>query len=165
MNISLTSELERFVQAKVRSGRYSSASEVIREALRLLELQDGNNVSGVNSMEKVDSEPDHLRANCSPEHRRVLSRTTFESPRELVSVGNILRAAAFEWIRDLQKGRIFSNEEMYHFLETHYSSECQVRGSAAREPRFRNDARWAIQDAKRAKLAQDTGKSGQHQRI
>jgi antitoxin ParD1/3/4 len=37
MNVSLTSELERFVQEKVHSGRYTSASEVVREALRLLE--------------------------------------------------------------------------------------------------------------------------------
>jgi antitoxin ParD1/3/4 len=35
MNISLTSELEAWVQAKVESGMYTSASEVIREALRL----------------------------------------------------------------------------------------------------------------------------------
>ena len=37
MNVSLTPELERFVQEKLHSGRYTSASEVIREALRLLE--------------------------------------------------------------------------------------------------------------------------------
>lgn len=36
MNISLTPELEQFVQAKVNSGMYTSASEVIRESLRLL---------------------------------------------------------------------------------------------------------------------------------
>jgi antitoxin ParD1/3/4 len=36
MNVSLTPELEQFVSAKVESGRYTSASEVIREALRLL---------------------------------------------------------------------------------------------------------------------------------
>ena len=35
MNISLTRELEAWVQAKVESGMYTSASEVIREALRL----------------------------------------------------------------------------------------------------------------------------------
>jgi antitoxin ParD1/3/4 len=40
MNVSLTPELERLVQDKVRSGRYLSASEVVREALRLLEDQD-----------------------------------------------------------------------------------------------------------------------------
>ena len=37
MNVSLTPELEKFVSAKVQSGRYNSASEVVREALRLLE--------------------------------------------------------------------------------------------------------------------------------
>ena len=37
MNISLTPELESFVQGKVSTGRYTSASEVVREALRLLE--------------------------------------------------------------------------------------------------------------------------------
>ena len=37
MNVSLTPELEQFVQTKVQSGRYNSASEVVREALRLLE--------------------------------------------------------------------------------------------------------------------------------
>jgi antitoxin ParD1/3/4 len=40
MNISLTPELERLVDEKVRSGRYASASEVIREGLRLLEDQE-----------------------------------------------------------------------------------------------------------------------------
>jgi len=37
MNVSLTPEHEQFVQTKVESGRYNSASEVVREALRLLE--------------------------------------------------------------------------------------------------------------------------------
>jgi len=40
MNVSLTPELEQFVSAKVGSGRYNSASEVVREALRLLEEHD-----------------------------------------------------------------------------------------------------------------------------
>ncbi|MGA3098223.1 MAG: type II toxin-antitoxin system ParD family antitoxin [Bryobacteraceae bacterium] len=37
MNVSLTPELEGFVNGKVQAGRYNSASEVVREALRLLE--------------------------------------------------------------------------------------------------------------------------------
>jgi antitoxin ParD1/3/4 len=40
MNVSLTPELEQLVAEKVESGRYTSASEVIREALRLLEEHD-----------------------------------------------------------------------------------------------------------------------------
>ncbi len=40
MNVSLTPELERLVESKVKSGRYQSASEVIREGLRLLDDQD-----------------------------------------------------------------------------------------------------------------------------
>lgn len=40
MNISLTAELEQLVQEKVASGMYSSASEVIREGLRLLKERD-----------------------------------------------------------------------------------------------------------------------------
>jgi len=40
MNVSLTPELEKFVDGKVASGRYNSASEVVREALRLLEEHD-----------------------------------------------------------------------------------------------------------------------------
>ncbi|HIG26852.1 MAG TPA: type II toxin-antitoxin system ParD family antitoxin [Verrucomicrobiales bacterium] len=40
MNISLTPELEEFVSKKVKTGRYCSASEVIREGLRLLERSD-----------------------------------------------------------------------------------------------------------------------------
>ena len=36
MNVSLTPELEKFINKKVSSGMYSSASEVVREALRQL---------------------------------------------------------------------------------------------------------------------------------
>ena len=37
MNVSLTDELANFVKAKVSGGRYASSSEVVREALRLME--------------------------------------------------------------------------------------------------------------------------------
>ncbi len=40
MNVSLTPALTKLVTDKVKNGRYTSASEVIREALRLLEEQD-----------------------------------------------------------------------------------------------------------------------------
>ena len=40
MNVSLTPELEQFVADKVKSGLYNSASEVVREGLRLVHEQD-----------------------------------------------------------------------------------------------------------------------------
>jgi antitoxin ParD1/3/4 len=40
MNVSLTPELEQLVHEKVASGLYQTASEVVREALRLLQARD-----------------------------------------------------------------------------------------------------------------------------
>jgi len=40
MNVNLTPQLESLVKQKVSSGLYNSASEVVREALRLMEAQD-----------------------------------------------------------------------------------------------------------------------------
>ena len=37
MNVSLTPELEKYVNDKVKTGRYNSASEVVREGLRSLQ--------------------------------------------------------------------------------------------------------------------------------
>jgi antitoxin ParD1/3/4 len=71
MNVSLTPELEHFVQTKVESGRYNSASEVVREALRLLEDHEqaraaqlvefnqelGRRLASLDRVEKVDPAP------------------------------------------------------------------------------------------------------------
>ena len=54
MNVSLTPELENFVADKVKSGRYTSASEVVREALRLLEERE----------QLRDIQKQELRKNC-----------------------------------------------------------------------------------------------------
>jgi len=40
MNVSLTPQLESYVKQKVVGGMYNSVSEVVREALRLLEERD-----------------------------------------------------------------------------------------------------------------------------
>jgi len=40
MNVSLTPELEELINQKVATGMYHSASEVVREGLRLLSEQD-----------------------------------------------------------------------------------------------------------------------------
>lgn len=42
MNVSLTPKLEDFVKAKVKAGDYNNASEVIREAVRLLQDRDAD---------------------------------------------------------------------------------------------------------------------------
>ena len=40
VNISITPELDAFLQGRVQSGRYQTTSEVVREALRLLERHE-----------------------------------------------------------------------------------------------------------------------------
>jgi antitoxin ParD1/3/4 len=39
-NVNLTDELDRFVLARIESGRYENASEVVRAALRTLEREE-----------------------------------------------------------------------------------------------------------------------------
>jgi antitoxin ParD1/3/4 len=52
MNVSLTPELEKFVEGKVESGLYNNASEVIREGLRLLKEHDEIRVKWRESIER-----------------------------------------------------------------------------------------------------------------
>lgn len=40
MNVSITDQLAAFVKARVKSGRFNNASEVVREALRRMERDD-----------------------------------------------------------------------------------------------------------------------------
>ena len=39
MNVSLTTEMDKWVVSKVKSGQYKSSSEVIRDGLRLLQVR------------------------------------------------------------------------------------------------------------------------------
>ncbi|MCF6300268.1 MAG: type II toxin-antitoxin system ParD family antitoxin [Proteobacteria bacterium] len=50
MNISLTPILENYLKQKVKSGMYHSTSEVVREALRLLENQDAMRSMKLNTL-------------------------------------------------------------------------------------------------------------------
>jgi antitoxin ParD1/3/4 len=56
MNVSLTPELEQLVHRKVQTGRYSSASEVVREALRLMEERDQMQAMQKDAMRKQIAE-------------------------------------------------------------------------------------------------------------
>lgn len=53
MNVSLTVELEEFVNDKVKNGLYSSASEVIHEGLLLLKEQDQLRFMQLTELEKA----------------------------------------------------------------------------------------------------------------
>ncbi|MGD9510470.1 MAG: type II toxin-antitoxin system ParD family antitoxin [Geminicoccaceae bacterium] len=52
MNVSLTAELERRIEDRVRSGMYGSASEVVREALRLFFRYDDARAREVNGLDR-----------------------------------------------------------------------------------------------------------------
>ena len=49
MEVALTAQLTKFVDDKVREGRYENASEVVREALRRFELRDRAAALGADS--------------------------------------------------------------------------------------------------------------------
>jgi len=50
MNVNLSPQLEDMVKQKVASGLYTSASEVVREALRLMETQDQLRAAKLNQL-------------------------------------------------------------------------------------------------------------------
>ena len=52
LNVSLTPSLSRFVEDRIRSGKYQTASEVVREALRLLEARDRAPVESVEALKR-----------------------------------------------------------------------------------------------------------------
>jgi antitoxin ParD1/3/4 len=55
MNVSLTPELERFIEKEVETGMYQSASEVIRAGLRLLKTEkDAKPRFKVSSMRELE---------------------------------------------------------------------------------------------------------------
>ncbi len=68
LNVSLTPELAAFTKALVRSGRYKSASEVVRDSLRLLEDREAKTAElrrllqeGMDSGEAVPFNSERLR--------------------------------------------------------------------------------------------------------
>ncbi len=57
-NVTLTDQLEQFVQAKVESGHYENASEVIRAALRTLDREEKQNEVKVAVLRRAIDEGD-----------------------------------------------------------------------------------------------------------
>jgi len=52
-NINLTPEMDKFVDAKIRSGQYANASEVLRAGLRALDEDDQENQAKLHALRKA----------------------------------------------------------------------------------------------------------------
>ena len=57
-NVDLTDELERFVLAKVQSGRFENASEVVRAALRTFEREEQQHEAKLTALRAAIDEGD-----------------------------------------------------------------------------------------------------------
>ena len=80
MNVSLTHELDKFVADKVASGRYASSSEVVRQALRLLEEQEQSRASRLEEFNRdlqrrIDSADRGRLVTAEESSRRILEKS------------------------------------------------------------------------------------------
>ena len=55
-NVSLTTELDSFVQQRVESGHYDNASEVIRAAIRALQQSEAEDLAKVEALKVAIAE-------------------------------------------------------------------------------------------------------------
>ena len=81
VNVSLTPELASFLQCRVRSGQYQTTSEVVREALRLLQHQEAAREEALQSLKAK------LRRGADQAHRGELldGDSVFEELRGLIA--------------------------------------------------------------------------------
>jgi antitoxin ParD1/3/4 len=87
MNISLTREFEQYVSQKVQSGLYHSASEVIRDGLRLMKERDELHQSRLADLRKeIDigvDQTDHGQV--QPFHEETTARVNARGRRRLAA--------------------------------------------------------------------------------
>jgi antitoxin ParD1/3/4 len=88
MNISLTAELERYVHGKVQEGMYHSASEVVREGLRLLREKDELH------QKKLEQIRQEIQVGIGQADRGRVKPLTEELVRDIKDRGRSRRAAA-----------------------------------------------------------------------
>jgi antitoxin ParD1/3/4 len=55
-NINLTEHLDHFVERQLSSGRYGNASEIVREALRILEVQEQERLAKLKALRQAAKE-------------------------------------------------------------------------------------------------------------
>jgi antitoxin ParD1/3/4 len=96
MNVSITPELERFVQDLVASGRYHSASEVFRDGLRLLEQAERRRL-----LEKW------LTQGLTPEEEASLPPGLLERARDTI------QAKVREGLDEAHRGEFLDGEEFF----------------------------------------------------
>lgn len=73
-NVSLTTELDRFVASRVKSGRYENASEVVRAALRTLEQHEQEQRAKLKALRAAIDEGDASGVPACDPFERVLGR-------------------------------------------------------------------------------------------
>lgn len=74
MNVSLTPELEQYIRRKVDSGLYGNASEVVREALRLLVGREAGSANqSLRQPPQIDNIHAHIKALEKPLRERGLA--------------------------------------------------------------------------------------------
>jgi antitoxin ParD1/3/4 len=81
MNISLTPDLDRFVQEKVRKGNYPTPADVVQDGLRLLQERDELQLNqlrheiavGINQLDRGEGQPWDAKA-VKAEGRRLLGQ-------------------------------------------------------------------------------------------
>ena len=89
MNVSLTPELDKLVKMKVESGLYNSASEVVREALRLLKSRDDLTESRIDALKSdIQKGVSSLDDGMGVEMTEELFNSIKKSGRQKLKAGN-----------------------------------------------------------------------------
>jgi len=139
VNVSLTPKLEAFVRRKVDSGLYNNASEVIREALRLLVDRDG---AGTEARRPLTLSKDEVRATLAGLEKPLRERGITSA----ALFGSILRGETrsdsdIDVLIDIDPNTRFSLVDLVsvkNFVEERLGCEVDVATKEGLEPVIRN---------------------------
>jgi predicted nucleotidyltransferase len=142
MNISLTPELEKYVRQKVGSGLYNNASEVIREALRVLLEREGASIQPPKSPDKRPLEKREAMAALAALERPLRERGL----KSLAVFGSVVRGAArpdsdLDILVELEPDTRFSLIDLVSlkdFLEDRLNRKVDVVTKSGLEPTIRD---------------------------